>query len=248
MNDCIQPPPLDLLFNASLFLDFDGTLVEIAERPDAVEIDARLGDLLGNLARRLHGRLALISGRPASELRALLGITDITIVGSHGLEFDWAAARTDILPRPPGLGSALIAMQMFAADRPGLIVEDKPLGAALHFRQAPDAASDCLSMAQDLADRHQLHLQHGKMMVEVRATGGDKGSAIRRLMEQPQFQSTAPVFLGDDVTDEAGFAISAQLGGAGVLIGPTRDTAATYRLDGVNDTLGWLHSACEATA
>lgn len=139
-------------------------------------------------------------------------------------------------------------MQMFAADRPGTIVEDKPLGAALHFRQSPDAAQDALALAQELADRHLLHLQHGKMMVEVRASGGDKGSAIRRLMEQLQFQGTVPVFMGDDLTDEPGFAVSAALGGAGVLIGPARDTAAAYRLDGVDDALTWLQTACEAPA
>ena len=248
MRTRLDHPPLELLRGASLFLDFDGTLVEIAERPDAVQIDAMLVQLLGELEVRLSGRLALISGRPAQELRNLLGIHTLFVVGSHGLEFHWRDGPSELVERPRSLGAALRAMHDFAARNPGVLVEDKPLGAALHFRQAPEAEAACLGLARQLADQHQLHLQHGKMMAEVRATGGDKGSAIRRLMAEPGLELTHPVFLGDDLTDEAGFATVAEMGGAGILIGPARDTAARYCLGSVGETLNWLRAACETAA
>lgn len=238
------PPPVDLLDGASLFLDFDGTLVEIAERPDAVAVDARLQALLGGLIDRLDGRVALISGRPAGEIVALFGEALVNVVGSHGMEYRWADGRDAPFERPAGLDEVLEAMRRLADAHPGVLVEEKPLGVALHFRQAPDTEAACHTLAEALAQVHQLHLQPGKMMVEVRARGGDKGSAIRTLMSEPKLAPTRPLFMGDDHTDEPGFTAAQALGGAGILVGPERPTAARYRLDGVAATLSWLETAC----
>jgi trehalose 6-phosphate phosphatase len=134
-------------------------------------------------------------------------------------------------------------MERLASERAGLIVEDKPLGAALHYRQTPEAEAACVELASALAEEHGLHLQPGKMMVEVRTPGGDKGSAIERLMREPDLQGARPIFMGDDVTDEPGFAAAAGLGGAGILVGDERPTAALYRLDGVASALAWLEAA-----
>lgn len=235
-------PPVELLRGASLFLDFDGTLVDIAERPDAVRVDARLRSVMHALHARLAGRIAVVSGRPAAEVRALLG-ADIAIVGSHGMEF---AGR--VPERPAGLDEALAAMRALAVRYPGVLAEDKPLGAGLHFRLCPAAEAECLALAGALAEAHGLHLQPGKMMVEVRAAGGDKGSAVRALMREPGAAGTRPVFMGDDLTDEPGFAAAAELGGAGVLVGEPRATAARYRLAGVEATLAWLEAAAADTA
>ena len=239
-------PPMTLLRGASLFLDFDGTLVEIAERPDAVRVGASLRALIKALHLCLHGRLVLISGRPAREVRQLTGFYACTVVGSHGMEFIWADGRMHTAERPDGLDSALGAMRALARQLSGVIVEDKPLGAALHFRQAPAAEPDCLALAQDLAERHGLHLQNGKMMVEVRAAGGDKGRALATIMAEPSFAPTRPVFMGDDLTDEPGFAAAATLGGTGVLVGADRPSAAVFGLPDVPAVLDWLEAACKA--
>lgn len=244
-NDFPNPsPPVDLLVGASLFLDFDGTLVEIADRPDAVAVDARLRALMRRLIDRLDGRVALISGRPAGEIVALFGEALVNVVGSHGLEYRWVDGREAPFERPAALTAVLDAMRRLAAERPGVLVEEKPLGVALHFRQAPTQESACQALAETLAQAHGLHLQPGKMMIEVRAAGGDKGSAIATLMTEPKLASTRPVFMGDDHTDEPGFAAAEALGGAGILVGPARPTAARYRLDGVGATLSWLEAAC----
>lgn len=244
----LPPPPATLLDGASLFLDFDGTLVELAERPDAVAVDARLHTLMRSLADRLDGRVAIISGRPAGQVHALFGSEGMTVVGSHGMEFRWGDGRVRVPDRPQGLAQALSAMQALADRTPGMLVEDKPLGAALHFRMAPEAEAAAQALAVDLAEHHNLHLQPGKMMVEVRAAGGDKGLAIRTLMAEPELASTRPVFMGDDHTDEPGFEAAAALGGAGILIGAPRPTNATYRLNDVQATLAWLEAACGSAA
>lgn len=241
--DALAAPPVELLSDASLFLDFDGTLVELAARPESVRVNARLATLVERLVDRLDGRVALITGRGAAQVRSLFDAPRFTVAGSHGLEFHHSDGSTDRAPRPEMLDAALAEMQAFAAGRPGLIVEDKPLGAALHFRCEPEAEADCIDLAQTLAARHGLHLQTGKMMIELRAGGGDKGEALRRLMASPERAGTVPVFLGDDDTDEPGFIAAALLGGAGVLIGEERPTAARYRLSGVAAVLDWLEEA-----
>jgi trehalose 6-phosphate phosphatase len=242
MSDLPLPPP-DLLRDASLFLDFDGTLVEIAETPDAVRVDPALPALLTRLSERMQGRVAIVSGRPADEVRALLAPAELPVAGSHGLEIVDAAGSVTAPSRPEGLDAALAAAAAWRDRFPGVLVEDKPFGVGLHFRGAPEAADEAEALARRLADEHGLTIQHGKMIVELRLPGHDKGGAVSLLMAEPLRRHTRPVFIGDDVTDEAGFVAADALDGAGILVGAWRDTAATYRLACVADTLAWLDVA-----
>ncbi len=243
MND-LPPPTPDLLRRASLFLDFDGTLVEIADRPDGVSVAREVPSLLARLGAAVPGGVAIVSGRPVGEVQALVAPAALAIAGSHGLEIAGADGDTAAPDRPAALDTALASAQAFAADHPGTLVEDKPFGVGLHYRGAPDAAGAICALAEELAARHDLHLQHGKMVVELRLAGRDKGAAVEWLMREPLRQRTVPVFVGDDVTDEAGFAAAVAMGGAGILVGPPRDTAATHRVDGVRDVLAWLDATC----
>jgi trehalose 6-phosphate phosphatase len=240
-------PPVDLLRDGCLFLDFDGTLVELAESPDAVRVEQRLSRLMHALHDRLAGRIAVISGRPAGQVRELFD-TDLIVVGSHGLEFIARDGTSRTPDRPIALGEVRASMDNLAARLSGVLVEDKPFGVALHFRRCPEAEADCIGLASTLAAAHDLHLQPGKMMIEVRAGGGDKGSAIRTLMREPDMGGRRPVFMGDDLTDEPGFVAAEELGGAGILVGEPRETAARYRLAGVEATLAWLEAASAEVA
>jgi len=242
----LPAPPADLLRNASLFLDFDGTLVEIAERPDAVAVDARLLALVARLIDRLDGRVAVVSGRPVAQVLDYLGDATPAVAGSHGMEFRFADGHIEMVDRPAALQQVQAEMEALAARHPGVLVEEKPLGAALHFRQAPEAEAACGDLATQLAEAHGLHLQTGKMLYEVRTSGGDKGKAIATFMAAPEHAGMRPVFLGDDTTDEPGFESARALGGAGVLVGDPRATAASYRLADVSATLAWLDRAAEA--
>ena len=246
-ND-LPPPPPALLDGAALFLDFDGTLVDIAPRPDMVHVDAELAALMARLAEHLDGRVAIVSGRPAGEIAALFGTAahGLVIAGSHGLELRHADGRTATADRPPALDTVRDAFRAFAARDPALLVEDKPLGVALHYREAPAHGADADALAATLADEHALRLQPGKMVAEVRSPAGDKGQAIAALMREPGMVAARPLFLGDDETDEPAFRAAVAAGGHGILIGAIRPTAATHVLPDVAAARAWLAQAALA--
>lgn len=235
----LAPPPLDLTAT-SLFFDFDGTLVELAATPDAVVVEAALLDQLDALADAMPGRVAIVSGRSIAQLDAMLGgqASRLAVAGSHGAERRTPTEGHVRPDRPEALEAAAADMRAFA-ERHDLVFEAKTLGAALHYRSAPHHEAEALTLAETIAARHGLQLQRGKMMVEVRSPG-DKGIALRQLMLAPQMAGTSPNFFGDDVTDEDGFVAARHLGGAGVLIGPPRDTAATHRLNDVTALRDWI--------
>jgi trehalose 6-phosphate phosphatase len=240
MSDPDRLPPPPRLEGAALFLDFDGTLVELADSPEAIRVPGELHSLLGRLSRVLGGRLAVISGRSIADLDRHLGGAGLAMSGSHGLEMRFAGGAEVPLAPPPGLEAARHAMQRFAEADPGLLVEEKPASVALHYRLAPAWAGEAGEFLSDLARRTGLSLQPGKMVIELRPPGADKGDALRKLMKEPPFAGARPWFVGDDLTDEDAFAAAAELGGAGVLVGPARDTAAQWRLDGVAAVAAWL--------
>ena len=235
----LSVPRAALADDAAVFLDFDGTLVELAETPDAIAVDPALAGLIARASLKLEGRLALVSGRPADDLARFLDVP-VTIVGSHGMEFRWADGTREKTERPAAMSAVVAAMYRFAAQEPDVIVEVKPLGAALHYRRAPHLADRAEALAIEVGGADGLHIQRGKMMIEVRAAGGDKGSALQRLMQDPVMTGAVPIFLGDDVTDEDAFVVARDLGGAGVLVGAARETAAAYRLEDVAAVHRWL--------
>ena len=234
-------PPLELLSGSSLFLDLDGTLLELVDRPDEVKADTALLGLLRAVQERLDGRLAIISGRSLEQVDAILGeiAADIALSGSHGCEHRWQGVWARPI-RPATLDRAAERIRSFVDERPGLLMEEKSFGVALHYRMNPDVEADARALSEELAQELGLSMQPGKMMVELRAGGGDKGRAIQRLMSRPPMQGTTPVFIGDDLTDEPGFAAVRELGGYGILIGPTRTTVATYGLPSPRDLRAWL--------
>ncbi|WNO52923.1 trehalose-phosphatase [Stakelama saccharophila] len=241
----LQVPPVDLLRDASLFLDFDGTLVEIAHRPDGVLVDARLRALVSRLVQDMNGRVAIVSGRPIAAIAGYLG-EGVAISGSHGLEMRWPDGRERAPERPATLDMVLARLREFADDREGLLVEEKPLGVGLHYRGAESLEAEARELVGRLADETGLTVQSGKKVLELRLAGAHKGEAIRHFLEGPPFAGFRPVFIGDDVTDEDGFAAVAHIGGAGILVGDARPTDARYRLAGVGSTLDWLEAACAA--
>jgi trehalose 6-phosphate phosphatase len=246
MADPHRAPPPSLLDGAALFLDFDGTLVELAEAPDAIAVPGGLHPLLGRLADRLDGRLAIVSGRAIGDLDRHLSLPGIALSGSHGLELRLADGRVSAAASPDGLAAARTAIADFAAAVPGLLVEEKPASIALHYRRVPDMAERVLAFMAALAAAAGLAVQQGKMVAELRPMGATKGDAVRMLMAEPRFAGARPVFVGDDLTDEDAFAAAAGMKGAGVLVGPSRPSAASWRLDDVAAVARWLGEAAEA--
>ena len=157
-------PPLSRLAPAALFLDFDGTLVELADSPGAIAVPGRLAPLLDRLAERLDGRLAIVSGRAVDDLQEHLGGCAAVLSGSHGAELHYADGRCIPVSAPPGLAEARESIRRFAAGGDGLLVEDKPAGIALHYRLAPERAEEADAFLEALAERSGLALQRGKMV------------------------------------------------------------------------------------
>jgi len=237
----LPAPPPTLLESASLFLDFDGTLVDLADRPDSVAVDTDLTDLLAALARRLDGRIAVVSGRSIAQIDALLGpvAQTLAVSGSHGCEHRWHGIVSQP-ERPASLTDVATAMHAAAAGRDGVIVEEKSFGVALHYRLAPAFEAEALRLAETLAVRHDLAIQHGKMMVELRVPGSDKGVAVARLMQRSDMAGTTPIFIGDDLTDEPAFVAARDAGGHAILVGDARASAADYGLPDPAAVRAWL--------
>jgi trehalose 6-phosphate phosphatase len=237
------PPPPDLPDKAALFLDFDGTLVELADAPDRIRVPEGLAPTLERLRRRLGGRLAIVSGRSLADLERHLPLHGIAFSGSHGLELRLADGTRLPLSVPIGLEDVHARVEAFAATAPGLLVEEKPAGIALHYRLAPSEAARADAFMTALARERGFEVQRGAMVAELRPTGATKGDALKAFMTEPEFIGARPLFMGDDLTDEHGFAAAADLGGAGILVGPERESAALYRLESVGDAARWLEGA-----
>ncbi len=239
----LPPPPPSLIEGAALFLDFDGTLVELADRPDAIAVPEGLAPMLERLRRRLDGRLAIVSGRSLDDLDRQLPLHGIAFSGSHGLELRLVDGTRLPLSVPIGLDDVRARVEAFAAARPGLLVEEKPAGIALHYRLAPGEAAAADAFIAALAMERGMSVQRGAMVVELRPTGATKGDAIKAFMTEPDFAGARPLFMGDDLTDEHGFTAVTAMGGSGILVGPERQSAASYRLASVGEASQWLREA-----
>lgn len=240
--DLPQPPDLPRLreqARLALFLDFDGTLVDLAPTPDAIVVPETLAKRLHELAEQLDGRLALVSGRAIVDLEDHLGPVAIARAGSHGDDCRDAAGANIGVP-PPGLPAALLSEMSDFAHRRGFHLEDKPHGAALHYRANPALEEEGLAFAERAAAEHQLEVKRGKCVIELVGRGANKGSAVRAFMQTDDFTGSRPVFVGDDVTDEDGFIAARDLGGFGVLVGEREGSAAHYRLADIAAVHHWL--------
>ena len=237
-----SPPPLRAA-DIALFLDVDGTLLEIEREPGAVHVPDRLCRVLENLQSATAGALALVSGRSLRQLDRLFSPLILSAAGLHGLERRNLRVGTEkAAPDPAILKRARERLAAFAASTEGVLLEDKGLTLALHYRNAPAAADAALAVAEAAvaASGGALVLLGGKMVLELKPPGVDKGAAIAAFMDEPPFAGRRPVFAGDDVTDEAGFATINAMGGISIRIGDGSPTAATYGHENVAAVQTWL--------
>lgn len=244
-RDLPPPPPLRSSPKVALFLDFDGTLVDIAPRPDLVKIGQSLPTLIERLAERLDGRMAVISGRAIEVLDHMLGPIDVAMAGSHGGEFRPSGNEEVHSLADPLPDSIAHPLGAFAREHGDLLVERKPFSMAVHYRDHPGMREPLLAAARGIAIGHGASVKEGKMVVEVVMPGSDKGSAVAKFMEMPAFAGAMPYFVGDDLTDEDAFLTVAELGGGGILVGAIRETFAQWRLESVGEVHAWLQGGLD---
>ncbi|MBI3526187.1 MAG: trehalose-phosphatase [Betaproteobacteria bacterium] len=224
------------------FLDVDGTLIDIADTPDAVQVDTALLDLIGRMHRSSGGAVALVSGRSLSDLESLLGMPRLPMAGQHGLERRDAAGRLWIHAAPPAVKCALKeALMPVLARHPGLLLEDKGLTLALHYRLAPHLAAYAHRLMARLLEQAGagLEIQRGKRVVEVKPAGIDKGTAVAEYLAESPFMGRRPVFIGDDLNDEHGFAEVNKLDGISIKVGKGI-SCARFRLPNVAAVRRWM--------
>jgi len=249
-----RPPPLDR--SSALFLDIDGTLLDLAPRPELVHVPAGLPELLERLAQQRNGALALISGRTLGDLDRLLRPWRGAAAGMHGAERRRAngsrvEAGESASDRAAAAALARIHPKLGAlAQRwPGAWIEDKGRTLALHYRAIPEKEREIRDAVARLAERESeaLRLILVKMVIELQPRHHSKGAVIAAFLGEPPFHGRRAIFVGDDTTDEDGFAEVNRRGGLSIRVGPeTAATAAAYRLLSPAEVLSWLESAGKA--
>jgi trehalose 6-phosphate phosphatase len=214
------------------FLDFDGTLVALAPRPDEVIVPKALAASLAALAARLDGALALVTGRPIEAVDRFLAPYRFAVAGGHGTERR-RADGTMIAPDPALAAAAArigARLRPLVEREPRLVLETKPASVGLHFREAPELEAVCRTAVDAALTAEPLFtVVAGKMVFEARPARIDKGTAVEVFLTESPFAGRAPLFIGDDRTDEDGFASVQARGGLGIKVGPGQ-TAAHYRL------------------
>lgn len=244
LNDIDALPPTPSL-DWCYFLDVDGTLLEIAANPNAVRVEPSLLQLLERL-HRASGAVALISGRAISDLDRRIA-NRLPRAGQHGLERRDATGRLWLHATPAAAKDRIRnELSPWLERHPGLILEDKGVTLALHYRQEPQLEAQMNALMEKLIAEagDGLIMQKGKCVVEAKPANFDKGTAIEEFLAEAPFKGRKPVFIGDDLNDEHGFAAINRVGGISIKVGDG-DTCAAYRLPDVESVRTWLASALE---
>lgn len=230
------------LHASCFFLDIDGTLVDFCDRPDAVHVASATKDVVLKLLGATGGAVALISGRSLADIDRLFSPLKIAASGQHGIE------RRDCGGRHLGNGEIFFdgdrlaeKFTVLSRQHPGLVLENKGLSLAVHYRTVPHLETMVKEMMGRILDELEggFELLPGKMVVEIRPIGKNKGTAIAEFMQEYPFSGRVPVFIGDDITDECAFNVVNERGGYSVKVGGG-PSAARWRLADTHAVLQWI--------
>jgi trehalose 6-phosphate phosphatase len=215
----MAPPDLDR--SNALFLDLDGTLLEIAPTPELVVVPPGLPDLLTNVHGHLGGAVAIVTGRPIGVVDSLLAPFYASAAGEHGVALRYQDGTIEEMPKGLAVPDTWRDALKAAAERwPGVLIEPKPHGVAVHYRLVPERGNDVWRLVRALVpqDHPWFRLIPAREAVEIGPRAASKGHAVERLMAQAPFQGRRPIFVGDDFTDEAGMEAARQFGGEGLRV------------------------------
>jgi trehalose 6-phosphate phosphatase len=241
-------PPLEAIDRrfsferSAILLDIDGTLLDLAPTPAGVLVPSSLQTSLLSLWKWTGGALALVSGRALSDIDRVFAPIDLPAIGGHGAEIRPLVTDEKVVRRPLPLVDERLRRRVLALGAPGILIEDKGYSLAVHYRLAPERAPALRKAIAEIT--HELEsgtyeILPGKAVVEIKPTGFNKGSAVLELMEMEPFKGRTPIFVGDDVTDEAVFAILADVEGIGISVGrPMAGARACF--DQPADVRAWL--------
>ena len=234
-------PRVDDIEGYAIFLDLDGTIVEIVEHPDLTRVAPATLRLLEALRDKSRNAVAVISGRELAVIDRLLHPLRLPAAGVHGLERRDSMGVTHV-SEPLDLQPITFVLEKNIGDESGVVVERKPGAVAVHYRLRPDLERRCCEIVEELVgQRADLHILHGKMVFEIIQKGLNKGDVITAFLNEPPFRGRIPVFAGDDVTDEAGFAAVNRRGGISIKVGPQK-SEARFHAEDIHELERWLWS------
>jgi trehalose 6-phosphate phosphatase len=207
--------------SSAVLLDVDGTILDLAPTPLEVVVPPDLTVVLERLSKRTGGALAFVSGRPLAELDLFFAPLKLPSIAGHGAELrlgDGYIARANTFLDP----QLVKELAGIAEEEPGVLFENKKYSVALHYRQAPHLGHEIRDAVSAVCARFAstaIEILPGKSVVEVKQPSFNKGTAVRELMQHAPFKGRRPIFIGDDVTDEAAFAVMPEFGGVGFSVG-----------------------------
>lgn len=215
----MTPPELDR--KSALFLDLDGTLLEIAATPELVVVPPALPAVLAHLHHQLEGAVAIVSGRPLGQIDRLLAPFRASAAGEHGVSLRFADGTFEELPVGIAVPDDWRDALSKAVERwPGVRIETKPHGLAVHYRLAPEREAEVWELVRALvpSEHPWFRLLPAREAVEIGLRAASKGNAVERLMAHAPFHGRKPIFVGDDFTDEAGMTMARRFGGVGLRV------------------------------
>lgn len=242
------PPLPEPHLDWALFLDIDGTLIDIAPTPTSVMVPPDLPNLLRSLSRLLDGAVALVSGRSLADVDRLFAPLVVAAAGQHGAEIRWPDGTTNIFDAAARkLGGLLPKVAAFAKARPGMLIENKGMTIAVHCRQVPQYQAELGEFLSELAAKSggRLETIGGRRVFEIKPRNFSKRTAVEHFMRTAPFAGRLPIFIGDDRTDEDGFAAVQAQGGYAIRVGPDGPSRATWRIASPAQTRAFLSHAVE---
>ena len=207
--------------SSAVLLDVDGTILDLAPTPLEVVVPPELTVALERLAKRTGGALAFVSGRPLAELDLFFQPLKLPAIAGHGAELrlaDHSVRRATTFLDP----QLMVEIASIADDKPGVLIEDKKWSIAVHYRQAPHLGHEVRDEVNAICAKYsssRVEILPGKSVIEVKQPSFNKGTAVRELMQHVPFQGRRPIFIGDDVTDEAAFEVMPEFNGVGFSVG-----------------------------
>lgn len=240
----------DVPGHSALFLDLDGTLIDIAPTPDAVTTPDGLVATLAALTEKLGGALAILTGRPIADVDWMLHPLRPMAAGVHGAEIRWTTGGA-VERRAEAIDADVVAaVKRVVDDEPGAELELKHVSVAVHYRSAPDAGSRLQSALRDVLEDGPDHLMlaAGRRVLEIVPRNVAKGKALEAFMTLPAFRSRTPVMIGDDVTDETAFAAAGRLGGLGLKVAGEHFQVTDAHFAGPEHVRRWLADYTRRTA
>ncbi|KKC37455.1 hypothetical protein WH87_13115 [Devosia epidermidihirudinis] len=220
----------------AIFTDFDGTLVDLADAPDQIDVPESLAAQLERAIRDLDSAFAVITGREIADIDRYLAPLHLPIAGAHGTQRRRADGVIEEVDMAHVVAAEEIAHSIapLIEANPGLVLEAKEGSVALHYRQSPELETAARIAMEDAVNGvTDFTIVPGKMVFEARARGISKGTALRAFMREEPFLGRTPIFIGDDITDEDGFIAAQELGGVGIKLGEG-ETAARMRIADVH--------------